>query len=336
MAWRADVSAIGGHLAACLWPFLLAAIVANALSAVLKAVTWQGLLSAVGSVDDRLRRLDLVSPLLVGALVNTGLPGRVGEVAKVILARRRISRRGGEASAAQVAGSIAAEHLVSTLAWAVVAVGVVVVLPFPRIIQAVTIAAAVACLALTILIAGVPAPARALGGRWRRPSRAAIDAWGAVHQGLRALRRLGALCTVTAASIGQWAAQWAAIVLVLYATGLGKAGPAAAGMILVTLTLAHAVPLLPGGVGTFQIAAMLPLTSAYGVDAGAALAFGIVLQLSETAVSVCLGLAFLIRENLAQAQISAGTAAGSGSRRIALRNAIRSSSVLRASRAGRI
>jgi len=87
-------------------------------------------------------------------------------------------------------------------------------------------------------------------------------------------------------------------------------------------------------VGMFQVAAMLPLTGAYGVDPGAALAFGILLQLSETAVSVVLGLAFLIRENAAQP--STGTATGSPARRITLRNAIRSSTVLRASRAGRI
>ena len=329
-----DVPALGARVADCLWPFLLAACVANTLSAVLKAVTWRGLLDGVAGVGGRLRRFDLVSPLLVGALVNSGLPGRAGEVAKVVLARRRIERRGGAAGVAQVAGSIAAEHLVSTLAWGVLAVALIAVLPVPGAIRLVTVLAAAGCLILTVIIARVPPPARVLGGRWRRPSRAATDGWGAMHQSLRALRRPGALWGLFAAATGQWAAQWAAIMLTLQATGLGHVGPAAGGMILVTLTLAHAVPLLPGGVGMFQVAAMLPLTGAYGVDPGAALAFGILLQLSETAVSVVLGLAFLIRENAAQP--STGTATGSPARRITLRNAIRSSTVLRASRAGRI
>ena len=134
--------------------------------------------------------------------------------------------------------------------------------------------------------------------------------------------------------MGQWIAQWAAIMLTLAATGLGNVGPAAGGMVLVTLTLAHAVPLVPGGIGTFQIAAMLPLTGAYGVDPASALVFGVLLQLSETAVGVCLGLVCLVRENLAQP--SSGTASGTGTRRTALRNAMRSSTVLRASRAGRM
>jgi hypothetical protein len=334
VAWRVDPSTVGDHLADCLWPFLLAACAANLASAVLKAVTWRGLLDGVRGVDRRLRRLDLVSPLLVGALVNTGLPGRAGEVAKVVLARRRIARRGGAAGIAQVAGSIAAEHLVSTLAWGILAVGVVCALPVPGAVRVVAILAAAGCLALTALIARLPAPGRELGGWWRRPSRAVIDCWGAVQEGLRALRRPRACAAVSVAAVGQWAAQWVAIMLTLHATGLGGVGPAAAGLILVSITLAHAVPLSPGGVGVFQFAAMLPLTGAYGVDAGAALAFGVLLQLSETAVSVCLGLVFLIRENLAQASTGAG--AGAPSRLIALRNAIRSSSVLRASRAGRM
>ena len=327
---------LGERIAGCLWPFLLAACAANVASAVLKAVTWRGLLAGVRGVGERLGQLDLLSALMVGALVNTGLPGRAGEVAKVVLARRRVSRRGGSAGVAQVAGSIAAEHLVATLAWGVLAVGLVVVLPVPRAIRVATVAGVVACLLATALIARLPAPGRELGGRWRRPSRALIDCWEAVHQGLRALRRPRVCAAVSAAAVGQWVAQWAAIMLTLRATGLAEVGPAAAGMVLVTLTLAHAVPLLPGGFGMFQMAAMLPLTGAYGVDPGAALAFGLLLQLSETAVSVALGIVFLVRENLAQAQLSIATGSNVTSRLMTLRNAMRSSSVLRASRAGRM
>jgi len=333
-AWRIDVSALGERIADCRWEFLLAACVANAASAVLKAVTWRGLLAGIDGMHGRLRRLDLVSPLLVGALVNSGLPGRVGEVAKVVLARRRIDRRGGEASVGQVAGSIAAEHLVSTLAWAVVAVALVLAVPAPGAIQIVTIASAAGCLLLTGIAARIAPPARRPAGRLGRPARVVAECWGAVHQGLRALRRPRAAVSVSAVALGQWAAQWAAIMLVLHATGLAHVGPAAGGLVLVTLTLAHAVPLAPGGMGTFQIAAMLPLTAAYGVDPAVALAFGVLLQISETAVSVGLGLLFLARENLAQ--LSTGLPAGSGSRRMALRNAMRSSTVLRASRPGRM
>jgi hypothetical protein len=103
-------------------------------------------------------------------------------------------------------------------------------------------------------------------------------------------------------------------------------GLAGAGMVMVTLTLAHAVPLLPGGFGTFQIGAMLPLTGAYGVDPASALAFGLVLQLGETAVNVALGLFYLAREGGAQAEPSRVPVALALSRRMARWSPIRSSS----------
>lgn len=292
-----DVTLLGRHLAACAWPFLMAACVANLLSGVLKAETWRCLLDGVDGARGRLRALDLVSPLMVGALVNSGLPGRPGEVAKVMLARRRVALRGGEAGAAHVAGSIAAEHLVSTLAWGGLAAAAVCVLPAPGAVRALTLAAAAGCLAATLLAALRPAPARRARGWLRRPWAAAVEAWEAVHQGLRGVRRPRAMAGLATVSVGQWAAQWAAILLTLHATGLGRVGMGGAALVLVTLTLSHAVPLMPGGVGMFQVGAMLPLTAVYGVDAGQALAFGLLLQLGETAVSVCAGAACLAREN---------------------------------------
>lgn len=335
VAWRVDAAAIGERIAACVWPFLIAACVANVASAVLKAMTWRGLLAGVHGVGDRLGRLDLVSPLMVGALVNTGLPGRAGEVAKVVLARRRVSRRGGAVGAAQVAGSIAAEHLVASLAWGVLASVLVVVLPVSAPVRAAALGGAVACLLVTVLAARVPPPCERTGRR-RRPWRAVTDCWAAVHQGLRAMRRPRACAAVSAVAVGQWVAQWAAIMLTLRATGLSDVGPAAAGLVLVMLTLAHAVPLLPGGFGMFQMAAMIPLTGGYGVEPGAALAFGLLLQLSDAAPSVVLGMVFLVRENVAQAQLSAAVTSAAASPRMALRNAMRSSTVLRASRTGRM
>jgi Lysylphosphatidylglycerol synthase TM region len=325
VAWRVDLPTLAGRLAECSWPLLAAAGVANALSAAFKAVTWQGLLAGVRGVAARLGRLDLVGPLFVGALVNSGLPARAGEVAKVVLARRTVRRRGGDVGVAQVAGSIAAEHLVSTLAWAVVAAVLCVALPTPGAVRAGAIGIGVACTAATAIVAWRP-PARRLI-RGRRAMAALAEAWAAAHEGLRALRRPGALGVVVGAGAAQWLAQWAAIWLTLCATGLGAAGPAGAGMVLVTLTLAHAVPLLPGGAGTFQMGAMLPLTGAYGVEPEAALAFGLVLQMGETAVNVGLGFVFLAREGLAQTEASRAAGLPSVSRRMALRNAMRSSSV---------
>jgi hypothetical protein len=80
--------------------------------------------------------------------------------------------------------------------------------------------------------------------------------------------------------------------------GLGQVGLAGAGVILASVTLAHALPITPGGVGIIQIGAMLPLTATYGVAPEQALAFAVALALSETGPGIALGAACAIREGV--------------------------------------
>lgn len=318
-----DVSAVGTHVADCRWPFLAAACGAHLASGLLKAVAWRALLAPLAGAG-RLHRMDLAGALFIGSMVNAGLPGRLGEVAKVIVARRRIARRGGTAGAPEVAGSIAAENVVSALIWALVAAALVTAVPAPAGVREVVALLALGCAAVTGAVLLCPrrdGPARAgaaglLGRCWR-----------AVHGGVAAMRDGRALGIVVAACLLQSAAQWAAIALVLVATGLGDVALVASGPVLVMLSLARSIPVLPGGLGAAQATTILPLTALYGVEPGAAFAFALLLGLSETSVNVSVGAAFLARE---------ARAAAAGASRITLRNAIRSSSVLRASRAARM
>ena len=80
--------------------------------------------------------------------------------------------------------------------------------------------------------------------------------------------------------------------------GWGGAGP-----LLVTVTLAQAFPVLPGNLLVFQAAAVVPLTASYGVAAGEALAFSIVLQATEAIVGVVVGFLFLIAEGVGFGQL---------------------------------
>ena len=58
---------------------MLVAAAANAASSVCKALRWQGLVDALPSARGRSRRGDMVSPLLVGALVNSVGVARAGD-----------------------------------------------------------------------------------------------------------------------------------------------------------------------------------------------------------------------------------------------------------------
>jgi uncharacterized membrane protein YbhN (UPF0104 family) len=66
----------------------------------------------------------------------------------------------------------------------------------------------------------------------------------------------------------------------------------------VTTTVAQTVPVLPGGVGSFQAAVALPLVASYGVAGVDALAAGVLLQATQALTGIGPGLIFLAREDL--------------------------------------
>ena len=100
-----------------------------------------------------------------------------------------------------------------------------------------------------------------------------------------------------------WIAQWAGIYCTLVAFGLEHVGWGGAGLLLVTVTLAQAFPVLPGNLLIFQAAAVVPLTASYGVSAAEAIAFSVVLQATEAIVGVAVGFLFLIYEGVGFKQL---------------------------------
>jgi len=82
---RTDLEALGRALAQSDWPWLAAVLPLLALSYVLRIVRWRILLSPVGRVSFRVAS----GPLLSGFMINSLLPGRVGEVARALLLSRK-------------------------------------------------------------------------------------------------------------------------------------------------------------------------------------------------------------------------------------------------------
>jgi phosphatidylinositol alpha-mannosyltransferase len=85
---------------------------------------------------------------------------------------------------------------------------------------------------------------------------------------------------------------------VILALGLeSQADLAAAAAILLAVNLSAVLPATPSNVGVFQ-AACLVVLAAYGVGAGQALAYGIILQAVEVATAVALGVPALLKEGV--------------------------------------
>jgi hypothetical protein len=285
------------------WAFVVLAVSANFASVVFKGWAWKGVVDGLPALRRRTRLRDLLSPLFVGFLFNTVLAARVGEIVKVLLARRRMARRGEAVRTTVLLGTVVAENLVSTITWVAFVFAIGLFLPLPS--YAWVTATVLGGVALAILVVALlSSPGRQLppwldtGPLWARATRAIARLWGAVresHLGLRSPRQMS---FVAVPSVLTWLAQWAGIYCTLLAFGLDRVGWDGAGLLLVTVTLAQTFPVLPGNLVIFQAAAVLPLTASYGVPTADAIAFSIVLQATEVIVGVAIGFIFLLLEGV--------------------------------------
>jgi hypothetical protein len=310
VVWRFDIHEIREAFHISSWPFLIGAVLANFASVAFKGWAWKGVVDGLSAMSTRSRFRDLLSPLFVGFLFNTLLAARLGELVKVLLARRRLQAAGhADVRATSLLGTVVVENLVSTVTWVALVIGIGLVMPLPNYAWIASLTLGLICLSVIVLamVSGnrmnpLPPWLRS-GSIWARVRRATDRLWAAVQESHSALRTPRLFATVTGASLASWFAQWAGIYLTLAAFGLSAVGWGAAGLLLVTITLAQAFPVLPGNLVIFQAAAVLPLTASFGVSAADAIAFSIVLQGTEAVVGVAVGFLFLVHEGMSFGQL---------------------------------
>lgn len=306
--WKLNLGEVHQAFRVTSWGLLTVAVLANFASVGFKGLAWKGVVDALPGMTHRVRYRDLLSPLFVGFLFNTVLAARVGEFVKVMLLRRRMERRGDRPPTTTLLGTVVAENLVSTITWVVLVVTIGIFLPLPSYAWFASIALGIGCLAV-VVVALFSGPGRQLppwlntGPLWARATRALARLWGAVRESHLGLRRPRQMSLVVGASLATWLAQWTGIYFTLMAFGLERVGWGGAGLLLVTITLAQAFPVLPGNLVVFQAAAVVPLTASYGVSTAEALAFSVVLQGTEAIVGVAVGFLFLLTEGVGFGQL---------------------------------
>jgi len=286
-------------LAAVALGALALSLLANLVSAWLKAAVWGRTLRAVPGAP-RLRTHDLLPSVFIGFLFNTVLVARLGEVAKVIVLRRHLRRRGSELTVPAIAGTLVAEQAV--LAGALLVLGAllaVTIVDLPA--WALTTLAALGV--VIVAVAGAALLARrarvAVPPRMARLARPAREL---AASGMHIARRPRQLAVALMLGAGSWAAQIAGIYWTLDAVGLPHTVASASTVFLVS-TLVGLFPLLPGNVGVFQIAVAGVLAASFGVSAPAGAAFAVVLQATEVALGAGIGALYLVAEGLSFAEL---------------------------------
>jgi len=274
---------------------IVAAVVANLGSVTAKIAVWRRTLAATPE-GAQIRHRDLTPAVFIGFLVNTIVPARLGEVAKLAVLGRRTRGRGVAVPATALAGSLAAEQIVLAAALVLVAAaGTAASSSAP-----IWVIATLGMMTVTVVVLAASA-ARLERLVTRLPGRAGPVAAEALSHARAAFsgrdRGLGAL----GLAIASWALQIAGIVFALQAFGLPHSIQAASA-VFVASTLVGIVPLVPGNVGVFS-AAVAAALAPFGVGAAEAAAFGLALQGIEALLSVAAGGLFLAYEGLSLAEL---------------------------------
>jgi uncharacterized membrane protein YbhN (UPF0104 family) len=276
------------------WEWVAAAIGLNLASVVARAVAWQTAINQ--SLDPPHPRFPLVfSAFSVGLFANAVLPGRVGELARAVVLRRRLPNRKG--TTATLIGSVFAHRMFDVPPAATLVVFVLVTAKLPGW----ALGSIGGALGIGVLLMGT---AVVLARRQHRELNEVGRARLLLARGREGLAILrtpkAAALAVTFQYIG-WFCQLLAVWAAMRAFHIYKP-MSVAGLVLVLINVVTIVPFWPGNIGVVQIAIATTLTG-YNVAYARGFAFGIGLQAIEASVGVGVGLIFLAREGLSYAML---------------------------------
>ncbi|MBV8079549.1 MAG: flippase-like domain-containing protein [Actinobacteria bacterium] len=246
--------------------WLLVAALAFGAGFVSCVLAWRAALAASGA---RISVLRGTASLGVGALVNTFVPARLGDVVKIALFSRSIDGPERIWTASGVYAAVSAARTLS-IAALVVAASVTGALPLWPVLALCGAVGLVGALALS-------------SPRWRKHRRVAhlLEGFAALERSPRfAAQVLGWSFAVMATRLAAVAA---------LATALGLPHPLLAALVICpALDLAAALPLTPGNIGIASGAVAVALQSR-GIGMTQAIGVGIAIQALETFVSLVAG-----------------------------------------------
>ena len=280
--------------------WLVLATALMGLSLLMRALSWHETLRAA-LPEAPIGTAPVVRATMIGVMVSALFPGRMGEPSRVLVLTRRL-----EGPARRllpvVAGTVFSQTLINLFALAVLAGVTFTSVPLlnghPL---GIATAVAVPLAACGMVLAGPRLLERARRARSARVARAASTLarmLNLARRGLVVFARPRHGTAAVAFQLLAWTLQWLACYVLLLALGLqAHGGLAAAAAILLAVNVSAVLPATPSNVGVFQ-AACLVVLAAYGVAAGPALAYGIILQAVEVCTALALGIPALLREGL--------------------------------------
>ncbi len=293
--WRLDIDIVRHTFEFVTWRWVVVAVLLNLISIVVRSIAWEIVIDEAVAPPCP-RRRDVFAAFSIGLLGNAALPGRVGEVARIVVLTRRM--RGRPGLWATLTGTVFAHRLFDVVAASTLVIYVVYAAKIPqwaRPALAIALGVGFGLLIASLIIA-------------RRTPRGDVDDVGPVRRvlrlaryGLTVMKRpLPALAALFFQLLG-WGMQLLAVWTMFFAFEIDGTITMAA-LVLVIMNLVMVFPLWPGNIGLVQAAIALSLLP-YGVGYARGFAYGIGLQAVEVSVGVALGFIFLAREGFSFAML---------------------------------
>ncbi len=298
---RLELRRVGHALVTASPGWIALALVLMSLAMLMRSVSWHQALRAA-LPDTPMPWAPVMRATMIGVMGSALVPGRIGEPTRVVVLSRRLDGRTSRLLPV-VAGTVFSQTLINLLALAILLAVTFTSVPLPSGHLAAIATALALPLLVCVLVHRRAAPARAGTALALRraspvPRTRSRRMLALARRGLVVFARPRYGSTAVAFQLLAWALQWLACYMVILALGLqSQAGPAAAAAILLAVNLSAVLPATPSNVGVFQ-AACLVVLAAYGVGAGQAVAYGIILQAVEVVTALGLGVPALLGEGL--------------------------------------
>ena len=277
------------------WAWIVFAVGLNLGSVLLRSLAWR--LTIDQALDPPHPRFNWVfSGFAIGLLANAILPGRIGELARVAVLRRRLPH--GSGTTGLLVGTVFAHRLFDLFPALLLVAYVIATARIPHW--------AATSLVIVAVLGGLLFTAAVISARRRH--RPALDGapplrrlLAMARQGLSVLRSPLPAAGAIVLQCGGWFLQLLAVYVAMRAFDIHAPLPAA-GLVLLLMNVATIFPLWPGNIGLLQAAVALPLVQ-YGAAYSTGFAYGLVLQVVEMSVGVGVGLVFLAREGISFATL---------------------------------
>ncbi len=296
---RLNLARFGHALITASPGWIVLALALMALSLLLRSVSWHETLRAA-LPDTPIGWIVVARATIIGVMASAVVPGRIGEPTRIVMLSRRLdgsSRR----LLPIVTGTVFSQTLMNLLALAILASVTFGSIPVHGRLAGILAVAAIPLAFCALVLLG-PRLLR-FGGRSgsvraRLISAAIARLLGLARRGLKVFLSPRHGIASVAAQLLAWTLQWLACYAVLLALGVPAHPPlVAAAAVLLAVNVSAILPVTPSNVGVFQAACLFVL-AAYGVGAGQAIAYGIVLQAVEVLTALALGIPALLGEGL--------------------------------------